>query len=555
MLTELSIRNVAIIDNLQIVFGPELNILSGETGAGKSIIIDALSLVCGSRASADLIRSGEDEATVEALFDLSGLDFLQQKLGDSGITIEHELVIRRCLSRSGRNRVYINGSMATLAQLSELGRQLVTIHGQHESQGLLRPDYHLELLDTFGGLTGLRREFTRVFEQLRQLEQRLKCFDEQERDTVRRVDLLAYQVDEITAAGLTAGEDEELQEQQRVLAHAERLAAVAGGAYEALYGGDPALLGDLQRVVAAVREVALLDHRLDPLHAILAEGYLQLEDVALQLRNYTARIESEPDRLRVIEDRLDQLQRLKRKYAPTIEEVIALGEQLQQELTQLRQQSCSRDQLQQEVTDCRRLVRQLGADLSERRKTAATELEQRLVTEVRELAIPHAIIQVQLAALQEPRATGCEKVEFLFSPNTGEPPRPLARVASGGELSRLMLAFKQVLPEGEAPTLVFDEVDTGVGGAVAGVIGRKLRHVAKGRQVFCVTHLPQVAAWASQHLRVEKRVLEGRTVTAVNQLAFDGQVQELARMLAGEQVTEAALQHAREMLTQVDGRA
>lgn len=550
MLTELSIRNVAIIDHLQLSFKNGLNILSGETGAGKSIIIDALTLVCGGRASTDLIRSGEDEATVEALFDLGGLPSLLVQLQESGIEVADELLVKRCLSRNGKNRVYINGSLATLAQLTGLGRQLVTIHGQHESQGLLRPEYHLVLLDAFATTTELRQRVAAAFEQWKQIAERLAHFDEQERDTARRIDLLAYQVEEITAAELKAGEEEELEEQQRLLANAERLACTTGSAYEALYGGDQALLGELKRVTAAMREAAAIDAALVPLHSMLDEGYLQLEDAALQLRDYAARIEADPEQLKQVDDRLDLLTRLKRKYAPTIEEVIALGATLAAELEELQGRTRSRDELQQELADQRTTLEKLGAELSEKRRAAAVELEHQLATEIHQLAMPHAVVQVAFEQLAEPRSSGFEKVEFLFSPNPGEPPRPLGKVASGGELSRLMLAFKQVLPEGEAPTMVFDEVDTGVGGAVAGVVGRKLRNLATDQQVFCVTHLPQVAAWATQHIRVEKRIDNGRTSTLVTLLDEPGRVQEVARMLAGEQVGDAALQHASEMIEQ-----
>ena len=550
MLTELSIRNVAIIDQLQLSFGPGLNLLTGETGAGKSIIIDALTLVCGGRASSDLIRTGEDEAVVEALFDLSGAATLQENLNEAGFEAGDELLIKRCLSRSGRNRIYINGSLATLAQLSEFGRTLVTIHGQHESQALLRPEYHLVLLDSFAGTSELRHTFADAFERWRQLGERLVHFDEQGRDAARRIDLLAYQVDEITAAALKPGEEEQLEEHRRLLAHAEQLSSLTGGAYEALYEGDQALLGELKRVVAALREAVTVDPSLGQVHTLLDEGYLQLEDAALQLRDYTSRIESDPEQLRSLEDRLDLLAGLKRKYAPTIEEVMALGESLGAELDELQGRCHSREELEQELAAQRSICDQLGAELSEKRHAATEVLEQQLATEIHQLAMKHAVVKVSFDVYTEPKASGLEKIEFMFSPNPGELPRPLGKVASGGELSRLMLAFKQVLPEGEAPTLVFDEVDTGVGGAVAGMVGRKLKNVAAGQQVFCVTHLPQVAAWATRHIRVEKKIDKGRTSTSVILLDKDGQVQEIARMLAGEQITEAALQHAVEMIEQ-----
>lgn len=552
MLTELSIQNLAIIEQLSISFGAGLNILTGETGAGKSIIIDALGLVCGGRASVDLIRTGEDEARVEALFDMSCQAALRDTLREAGFEMDDELLVKRQFSRSGRNRIYLNGSLATLGQLAEIGRQLVTIHGQHESQGLLRPEFHLTLLDAYAGCTTLRQEFAQAHACLRRLEDRLAHFDEQQRENARRLDLVMFQVDEICAARLQAGEEQELEERQRLLANAERLSCSTGTAYEALYGGDQALLGELKRVTAAVRDASGYDAALAPVHTLLEEGYLQLEDAALQLRDYASRIEASPDELRQIDDRLDLLQRLKRKYGATVEEIISQGAALEAELEALHSASRSRSELEQELADQHRLVREYGTALSTQRRAAAARLEQELGNEIRQLSLPHAVIRVAVETMEQPRATGYDRVEFLFSPNPGEQPRALGKVASGGELSRLMLAFKQILPEGEAPTLIFDEVDTGVGGAVADTIGRKLRHLAEQQQVFCVTHLPQVAAWASRHHMVEKRVDTGRTGVVVTALDRAGRVNEVARMLAGGQISTAARDHARELIEQAE---
>lgn len=550
MLTYLSIRNVAIIEQLHLSFGPGLNLLTGETGAGKSIIIDALTLASGGRASADLIRTGEDEAVVEAVFDLTDLAGVRAQLEAAGFEAGDELIVKRCLTRSGRNRVFVNGSLATLVQLAELGRRLVTIHGQHESQGLLRPEQHLQLLDSFAGCDSLRQEFAASFAGWQQLSGQLSHFDEQERDAARRIDLVRYQLDELVGAALQPGEEETLQEKRQLLAHAERLASASGGVFEGLYGGDNALLGELRRMITLVRDAAVIDQKLAGLVETLEGAYLQLEDGALQLRDYAARIEADPQALLQAEDRLDLIGRLKKKYAAGLDELIALQGSLAEELAGLEGRIRSREQLEQEMTAARGRMDELGRSLSAVRHMAADKLSRALSDEVRQLAIPHAVVQVAFEDLAEPRSSGCERIEILFSPNPGETPRPLARVASGGELSRLMLAFKQILPEGEAPSLVFDEVDTGVGGAVAGMIGRKLKHVASSQQVFCITHLPQVAAWATRHHKVEKQVVDGRTMTTVSELAADGVIDELARMLAGETVSEAARKHAAELLAQ-----
>lgn len=550
MLTYLSIRNVAIIEQLHLSFGPGLNLLTGETGAGKSIIIDALTLASGGRASADLIRTGEEEAVVEAVFDLTDQTGVREHLQAAGFEADDELIVKRCLTRSGRNRVFVNGSLATLAQLSELGRRLVTIHGQHESQALLRPEQHLQLLDSYAGCDKLRQEFAAGFSAWQQLANQQAHFDEQERDTARRLDMVRYQLDELASANLRLGEEEGLLEQRQLLAHAERLASATGGVFEGLYSGDDALLGELRRMVTVIREAAGIDPKLAELAETLDGAYLQMEDAALQLRDYAARIEADPQALQQIDDRLDLIGRLKKKYAPTVTELIALQAGLADELAELEGRSRSREELEQAVATARARMDELGQKLSAVRHKAADKLAQALSDEVHQLAMQHAVVQVAFEALVEPRSYGGERVEFLFSPNPGEAPRPLARVASGGELSRLMLAFKQILPEGEAPSLVFDEVDTGVGGAVAGMIGRKLKNVASAQQVFCITHLPQVAAWATRHLKVEKQVVNGRTVTTVGELEGNGLIDELARMLAGETITDAARMHAKELIAQ-----
>lgn len=548
MLTDLSIRNIAIIEQLQLTLGPGLTTLTGETGAGKSIIIDSLSLLSGGRAASDLIRSGEEEATVEAVFDISGQPELGGYLTDAGIAHDGELLVKRIVNRSGRNRIYLNGSLATLAQLADIGRRLITIHGQHESQTLLKPESHLLLLDSFAACGPKRRELAEAFDAWQALEQQTADFEAQERDAAHRLDLLAFQCEEIEQAALKPGEDDELAEEQRVLAHAGRLAAITGSAFESLYGGDRTILGELRRLTATLHDAAAIDPALTGTTGLLEESFHQLEEAALRLRDYAGRLEADPERLRHLEDRLDQIGRLKKKYGSTIEEIIDLGETLGRERDELLGRSRSQEELERAVAAARSRVETLGAELSAVRRQAAERLRARLVVEVRQLAMPHAEVTVAFEPLSQPRASGCERVEFLFSPNPGEPPRALGKVASGGELSRLMLAFKQVLPEGEAPTLVFDEVDTGIGGAVAGVVGKKLRNLAAGQQVFCITHLPQVAACADRHLRVEKAVVKGRTTTTLTPLDHGGRITELARMMAGEKVTDTALEHAADLL-------
>ena len=548
MLTDLTIKNIAIIDTLQISFKSGLTVLTGETGAGKSIIIDAVGLIMGKRASTDLIRSGEEEATVEAIFDISSLPKVREQLASAGFDCQDELLVKRSISRSGKNRIHINGGMATLALLSDMACRLINIYGQHESQTLLRTENQLALLDSFAGSASIRDQFTVVFRQLHTVRERLEHLDEQERESVRRIDLLSFQSQEIAAAQLKSGEEEQLEEQRQILANASRLGTTSSEAFELLYGGDGAILGQLRRIAASIKELAAIDHGLGELAATLESVYLQLEDAAIELRDYSSRIESDPETLQQVDDRLDQIGRLKRKYGSTVVEVLTFQQEIEAELEGLHGREHDRRNLEAERDRLTAELGSKGAELTARRGAAAAELKRALETEAHQLAMKGAIIEAALENSPEPRPSGCERVEFLFSPNPGEPPRPLAKIASGGELSRLMLAFKQVLPESDVPTLIFDEVDTGISGATSELVGRKLRNVAERQQVLCITHLPQVASCAHHHLRIEKLVRDGRTATAVTDLDGDGRTREIARLLAGEKITDSALAHAAEML-------
>ncbi len=549
MLTDLTIKNVAIIDSLHIALKPGLTVLTGETGAGKSIIIDAVGLIMGCRASSDLIRSGEEEAVVEAIFDISTLPDIRDMLCEAGFDCDDELLIKRSLSRAGKNRIFINGSMATLALLSDISPRLINIYGQHDSQTLLKPDNHLRLLDAFAALGSRRQEFSRTFGKLAELKERIAGLDSAEREAERRLDLLTYQAEEIAKAELKAGEEEQLEERRQLLASAEKLGSASAEAYDRLYDGDGAILGQLRRITGSVTELAAIDHTLQELAGSLESSYLQLEDAAITLRDYSSRIESDPATLQQIDDRLDLLGRLKKKYAPTVAEILTYKAGIDLELEQMHNREQNRHDLEAERERLECELKQLGAELTAARTEAAGKLEKSLELEAHQLAMKGAVIKASLEPLAEARPSGCERVEFLFSPNPGEPPRPLARIASGGELSRLMLAIKQVLPDSDVPTLVFDEVDTGIGGATSELVGKKLQNVAVRQQVLCITHLPQVAVCADQQLRVEKLIEGGRTATRILELDRTGRTAEVARMLAGATVTESALAHATEMLT------
>lgn len=551
MLTDLTIKNVAIIDSLHISLKAGFTVLTGETGAGKSIIIDAVGLIMGGRASNDLIRSGEEEATVEALFDITGNHAIQEQLLAMGMEASDELLIKRSLSRSGKNKVFINGSMATLTLLTDLAPKLINIYGQHDSQTLLKPDNHLKLLDAYAGLESSRADFAELFRRLNQLRDAVAGLDSAERDAAQRIDLLAYQADEIGRAELKEGEEEALEEQRLLLANAEKLSCGSSEAFERLYGGDGAILGQLRRISGTIGELSAIDGSLQSCASALESAFLQLEDVSITLRNYASRIEADPATLQNIDDRLDLLGRLKKKYAPTVAEILRYKASIDAELQSLGELTHNRADLEQELHRLQEQLHSAGARLSTARAAGAAQLKQVLEAEAHQLAMKGAVIEPLLEPLSEPRSFGYEKVEFLFSPNPGEAAKPLARIASGGELSRLMLAIKQVLPDSDVPTLVFDEVDTGISGATSELVGKKLHNVAQRQQVLCITHLPQVAAFASQQLRVEKQVTEGRTATRVRELDMDERPLEVARMLAGATVTDSALKHAAEMLSAI----
>jgi DNA repair protein RecN (Recombination protein N) len=548
MLTDLSIKNFAIIDSLHISFGSGLNVLTGETGAGKSIIIDAANLLLGGRASADLIRSGADEAAVEAMFTIGSDTALRQFLSDRGVEAEDELLLKRVISLTGKNRIFINGSLATLATLAEIACRLVNIYGQHESQTLLKIENHLELLDDFAGLGALKAEFAATWRTCRKITEQLSVLESGARDAERQRDLLAYQLDEIASAGLIPGEDEELERERNLLVHAERLLQKTGSAYELLYGAEESALGMLGTARSALLDAAGVDGSLAPLCETVAAAALQLEDAALTLRDYAARIESDPLRLQAVEERLELIRKLKKKYGAAIAEILSCRDRMAAELLSLTDLDGCRAGLEQEEARQQTLLRQQGEELSARRRSAAGKLQQALEKEVQQLAMKHAVFPVKVEALLEPRESGFDRVEFLFSPNPGELPRPLAKIASGGELSRIMLAMKQLHPESDVPTLIFDEVDTGIGGATSSLVGRKLKTVAGRQQVLCITHLPQVAVFADHHYLVSKSVAGGRTETSLQLLAGESRIDEIARMLGGVTVTAKSREHAAEML-------
>ena len=550
MLFNLTITNFAIIDRLEVQFDEGFNVLTGETGAGKSIVLDAFGLLLGDRARPDLVRAGATEATVEALFDLDGRDDIRHSFIESGFHVDEELVLRRVVQSGGRSRAYINGQLATLSQLQPLTEQLVTVCGQHEHQSLLQRNLHLTILDKYGALDKQVNAYRDSYRAMQAVAQKLERLEDAERDRQQRLDFLRHQSEEISAAQLTPNEEESLLAERLLLQNAERLTAITRGGYEALYENDGAVCEVLGGLTTELQSVAGIDMELGSLAETVQRSLFELEDVSTQLRSYLGRITFEPDRLEVIEERLANLTRLKRKYAPSLLEVMKLRDGFDREIAELENSGVVRGNLADELVKLSANNRHLAEELSAARRQAAGQLVTTLVSELSDLAMPGASFEVSFTVLSQPGHDGLERIEFMVSLNPGEPLMPLARVASGGELSRLMLALKRLAPDADnVPTVIFDEVDAGIGGAAATAVGRKLRAVSRSSQILCVTHLPQVAAFADHHHRVIKREHEGRTLTEMECIAGDERVREMARMLGGAQVTDQTLLHAKELIS------
>ncbi len=550
MLLNLTITNFAIIDRLEVQFDEGFNVLTGETGAGKSIILDAFGLLLGDRARPDLVRAGAPEATVEALFDLSGQEEIRQSFAESGFCVDEEIVLRRVVQSGGRSRAYINGSLVTLSQLQPLAEQLVTVCGQHEHQSLLQKNVHLSILDRYGVLNEQVEAYRGSYRATQKVAQELECLEDAERDRQQRLDFLRHQFEEIGAAQLLPDEEDALLAERLLLQNAERLTAVTRGGYEALYDGSGAVCEILSDLASELKSIAEIDKELGSLAETVQRSLYELEDVSTQLRSYLGRIIFEPDRLEAIEERLADLTRLKRKYAPSLSEVLSLKDDFGREIEELENAGTTRGNLADELVSLAEKTRVMGESLSATRRQSAQKLETALLGELADLAMTGASFGVAFSLLTQPGYDGLERIEFMVSLNPGEPLMPLARVASGGELSRLMLALKRLAPEANSvPTVIFDEVDAGIGGAAATAVGRKLKTVSQSSQILCVTHLPQVAAFADHHHRVMKREVEGRTLTEMECLVGDERVREMARMLGGAQVTDQTLLHAKELIS------
>lgn len=555
MLEHLHIRNVALIKESEISFGDGLNILTGETGAGKSMIIDSLQFALGGRAGKDFLRHGEKQAVVEALFSVQS-QALTEKLAENGIAPEEDgtLLITRTLSEAGKSVCRINGSTVTVGMLKEIAEDMIDIYGQHEHQSLLNPVKHIRLLDRFcgAGFGEAMEEYKNSRQRLKDLEKQLAILIGDESQREQRMDMLLFQKEEIEAAELQEGEEDALLEQKKRLSSMERLIRLTGESVTLLYDGDdraPSACDQLGDALAKLREAVEYDAALSPLADALADGYAAVEDCARELKREAEKQEADPEELERIEERLQLFYKLKRKYGGSIEAVLEFYEKAVQELEFLSNSSEKAAELSAEKAEEEKRLSALAETLTARRRATAEQVEEQIETALHDMEMKHARFHIQIEEKADWGADGKDKVEFLISANAGEPLKPLAKIASGGEMSRVMLALKTVLVDAdEIGTFIFDEIDTGVSGRTARRVGEKMRFLGGKRQLLCITHLPQIAAMADNHFLIEKESDAGETVTRVTALDEEGAVREVARLM--NDVTETTLAAARELLAE-----
>ncbi|HXQ69782.1 MAG TPA: DNA repair protein RecN [Pyrinomonadaceae bacterium] len=554
MLQLLSISNIALIDDLRVEFDGALNLLTGETGSGKSIIVDALGVLIGGRFTSELLKSGAERGSIEGLFSLTLNPQLETLLENSGLQNGDELIVRRELSATGRNKIFINNQLATQTLLRDLRPFLVDIHGQGDQQTLFDPDTHLELLDSFAGHTALRNEVAESYERLSSLQRDLAALRKDSAEKFQLADTLQFQIAELERAQLSLGEDERLEEERRRLANVEKLTTLCQSSYTRIYEDDDAALVRLRLTLKEVEELSEYDSGFREYLEGLESARAVLEDLSFALRDFADKLEFSPARLATIEDRLAELSRLKRKYGGSIEAALEHLAQAEDRLRQIETSDEREQELSAEVAVAEKRYFDRARKLHKERVRAAKSLEKAVEEGIAEVAMENARFQVQFLVtddtdLAQTGPTGIDRVEFYFSANVGEDVKPLARVASGGEASRLMLVLKTVSNASEFPrTIVFDEIDTGIGGRVSEAVGIKLKKLSQTNQVLCVTHQPQIARFADNHLVVQKEAQQGKTLVSINKLDRAGRVEELARMLTGAEITDSARRHARELL-------
>ncbi len=547
MLSLLHIENIAVIERSDITFDSGFNVLTGETGAGKSIVIDAISAVLGDRAYRDMIRTGASKASVQAIFtDVPQYDWFQE----NGVTYDHETVIQREIYLDGRNICRVNGTLVTVTILRKLGIKLIDIHGQHDSASLFDEGNHLRFLDDYAENAALRERYAQQYHAVLEIRNQIDSLTMDEGEKLRRMETLKYQISEIEKAALRPGEDEELETRRKILQNAEKISDAINGATESLYGGDDtdgaaALLMNAERSLA---RIVKYDDSLSALHEKLADLMYQVQDAAEELRDVRDDLSYSADELDQIEARLDVIHRLRRKYGASCEEILSYLDRAKQELDAIEFADDSLERLKHKLEQAEKKAWDAAVALRNSRQTASVKLSERILTELSQLDMPKVQFSCEFTEL-ELTANGADAVAFYLSANAGEALKPLSKVASGGELARIMLAMKNVLAEhDQVSTLIFDEVDTGVSGRAAQKVAEKLHSGARNKQVLCDTHLAQIAAMGDTHMLISKTERDGRTYTTVSPLDLEGRKMELARIIGGANITQTTLKSAEEML-------
>ncbi|MGB2691156.1 MAG: DNA repair protein RecN [Thermodesulfobacteriota bacterium] len=549
MLLGLTLKNFTIIKDLSVGLSPGLNIITGETGAGKSVIVDAINIILGDKAPAENIKTGQEEAQIEALFDISNDEAIKERLVNSGFDIDSgELLIKRVIYRNSRSRVFINGSLSTLTLLSSITQGLVDIFSQHEHQSLLREENHLKIVDDFGKTADDAAHLREKFQNYLLVKKELDDLEQSKKDKTEKENYLKFQLNEINNAELSIGEDTKLDEEKLKLTNAERLQSSASSAYEELYEKENSVLGILQKLSSDFKEISKIDPKLNEVGESIERGMLQLEEAAFSIRDYTTELSSDSQSLEVIEDRIHLINSFKRKYGDSIEQIIQKRDEIEGEVNNIEHFDERVRTLTQQSRKLMDELLKLANALSKKRKQSSKRLCEILEVELKEVGIKGGSFHIEFND-KNISSSGIDALSFLFSANPGEDPKPLNRVASGGELSRIMLVLKEVIARVEGGSvIIFDEADSGVGGAIAEAVGQKIRNLSRTYQVICITHLPQVAKFADSHLTVSKTHDDNQTQVTIKSLEGNERVVELARMIGGFNITQKTLDTAQEML-------
>ncbi len=556
MLEQLSIENYALIENLSVDFSKGLNILTGETGAGKSIIVGALSLLLGERADVSSIRKGAETCVVNGIFDLSKNESVRKRLEEQNINIDdNSLLLRREINIKGKNRCLVNGQMITLGMLKNIGTYLVDLHGQHEHQAILQPQEQMDILDDFGKLMELRNKVKMTYEKFEKLQGEYHKLLHNEKERASRIDLNQFQKEEIENAHLSIDEDEKLDKRITLLTNAEKIYGLLEQIYQKFYEEEGAVFEKLNAIKKDMEKLSLFDSDFERMRETIEANFYSLEDVHTKIKDYKEKVEFDPQKLEELQERKEQIKKLKHKYGNSIEEIFKYYDKIISELTNLANMEENRTSLEKEIEKIRNELREYALKLSEERKKVAINLEKEVETELKDLGLVNTKFKINLKKEKDEEGKekigefGCEIIQFFISPNIGEDLKPLAQIASGGEMSRIMLGIKTVLARSDKiPTLIFDEIDTGVGGDMSRIVGNKLHNLSNSHQLICITHWPQIAGFAQTHFKVEKEVKQKRTATTIKELKDQERLKEIARMLGGEKLTEISLKHAKEMI-------